>query len=383
MRAVCVREVQKDLSQSVKALLESKLSKYGLNEADGFKAFKNEIKTPGDGIIIFKGMQDYNADSVKSLEGFKIAWWEEAHGATKRSMNLLHPTIRMPGSEIWYSWNAQRKIDPVDQWFKGPERPSSYRHVTANWRDNPWFSPELEQERQDCMRMQPEQYEHIWEGKYVTVVEGAYFARQLVEARAQKRIGIVPIDPLMTVRLYMDIGGTGAHADTFAIWAVQFIGLQVRVVDYYEAQGQPMAAHVAWLRQKGYTPDRAQVWLPHDGAQQDKVIAVSYESAFKSAGYTVTVVPNQGKGAAAARIEAVRNLFPAIWINEPTCEDGLAALGWYHARKDDKRGTDLGPEHDWASHGADAFGLMAVTYKPPKPQGPPIVVRPHRNPMGF
>jgi len=106
--------------------------------------------------------------------------------------------------------------------------------------------------------------------------------------------------------------------------------------------------------------------LPHDGETNDRVYDVSYESALKKAGYAVEVVPNQGKGAAKARIEEVRRLFPSMWIDEEKCAGGLAALGWYHEKRDDERNIGLGPEHDWASHGADAFGLMAVAYEPPR-----------------
>jgi phage terminase large subunit len=127
-----------------------------------------------------------------------------------------------------------------------------------------------------------------------------------------------------------------------------------------------LSAHINWLRSKGYGPDRAMIVLPHDGATNDKVYAVSYESALRDAGYSVEIVPNQGKGAAAARIEAARRLFPAIWFDEETTEAGRDALGWYHEKKDENRNIGLGPEHDWASHGADAFGLMCVAYREPR-----------------
>jgi phage terminase large subunit len=365
MRAVCIREVQKDLAQSSKLLLESKMLGHGLNEAQGFKVYRDVIETPGDGLIAFKGMNDYTAESIKSLEGFKRAWWEEAQSATLHSLNLLRPTIRAPGSELWFSWNPRRRTDPIEAMLSGPELPTGARVVTANWRDNPWFTRELEQERLDCLRMQPDQYDHIWEGGYVTLMEGAYYARSLTQAKAEGRITRVPVDPLMTIRLFCDIGGTGAKADAFAMWAAQFVGREVRVIDYYEAVGQPLAAHVAWMRERGYDPKKAQIWLPHDGSTQDKVYDVSYESALQAAGYSVTVVPNQGKGAAAARIEAARRLFPAIWFNKDTTEPGREALGWYHEKRDEARGIGLGPDHDWSSHGADAFGLMAVAYEPP------------------
>lgn len=365
LRSVCIREVQKDLAQSSKLLIETKLRQLGLGEADGFKVFRDVIQTPNDGLMIFKGMNDYTADSIKSLEGFKRAWWEEAQNATRHSLNLLRPTIRVSGSEIWFSWNPRRKSDPVDHMFRGPDQPTGALVVRANWRDNPWWTKELEQERLDTLRMEPEQYDHIWEGGYATILEGAYYAKSIVEARAQGRIGRVAADPLMTIRLFCDIGGTGAKADAFAMWAVQFIGREVRVLDYYEAVGQPLATHLIYCREKGYTPDRAQFWLPHDGETHDKVYSVSYESALKSAGYKVTVIPNQGRGAAKARIEAGRRLFPSIWFHEEGCSAGIDALGWYHEKKDEQRNVGLGPDHDWSSHGADAFGLMCIAYQPP------------------
>ena len=365
MRAVCIREVQKDLAQSSKALIENKLRKFGLTERDGFKVYRDQIATPGDGLIIFKGMNDYTADSIKSLEGFKRAWWEEAQTATLHSLNLLRPTLRADGSELWFSWNPRRKTDPIDIMLRGEEIPTDAIVVTANWRDNPWFTKELEQERLDCIRMQPDQYEHIWEGGYVSVIDGAYYARHITEAKSSNRIGRVSKDPLMTLRAFVDIGGTGARADAFAMWIAQFIGKEIRVLHYYEAVGQPLATHLHWMRNNGYTPDNTQITLPHDGATHDRVTDASYESALRSAGYAVEVIPNQGKGAAAARIEAARRLFPAMWFNQETTQAGIDALGWYHEKKDEIRNIGLGPEHDWASHGADAFGLMAIAYREP------------------
>lgn len=367
LRSVCIREVQKDLSQSAKLLIEDKLSKLRLGEPDGFRVFRDVIETPGDGLIIFKGMQDYTADSVKSLENFKRAWWEEAQTASETSLDLLRPTIRAPGSEIWASWNPRRKKDAIEELFREGKRPTGAVVVEANWSDNPWFPSELEQERQDCIRLKPEQYDHIWGGAYATVISGAYFAKSLIEAKRENRICRVSRDPLMTLRAFWDIGGTGAKADACSIWIAQFVGREIRVLDYYEAVGQPLATHVEWLRTNGY--GKALCVLPHDGATNDKVYDVSYESALKQAEFEVSVIPNQGKGAAKMRIEAARRLFPSIWFHEETTEPGREALGFYHEKMDDKREIGLGPDHDWSSHGADAFGLMCVAYETPQKKG--------------
>ena len=366
MASVCIREVQKSLKDSAKRLIENKLQALGLTEADGFKVFTDKIQTPGDGIVIFQGMQDHTAESIKSLEGFRRAWVEEAQTLSATSLSLLRPTIRADQSELWFSWNARRKSDPVDLMLRGSSLPTDARVVRANWADNPWFPPALEQERLDCLKNDPDQYDHIWEGGYATVLSGAYYAKALAEAKAQGRIGKVAADPLMTIRAVWDIGGTGAKADACAIWICQFVGREIRVLDYYEAVGQPLATHVGWLRSKKY--DKALCILPHDGATHDKVYDVSYESALSDAGFSVEVIPNQGRGAASLRIESARRLFGSIWFSASTTQGGIDALGWYHEKKDEARGIGLGPEHDWSSHGADAFGLMCVAYEIPRQQ---------------
>ncbi len=167
----------------------------------------------------------------------------------------------------------------------------------------------------------------------------------------------------MSLRGFVDIGGTGAKADAFAMWIAQFIGKEIRVLDYYEAVGQPLSVHLEWMREQGYKPGKIDIWLPHDGKTHDRVYDVSYQSALEEAGYSVEVVDNQGKGAAMARIESARRTFPQVWFDETKCDGGLAALGWYHEKKDENRGIGLGPEHDWSSHGADAYGLMSIVYE--------------------
>ena len=169
----------------------------------------------------------------------------------------------------------------------------------------------------------------------------------------------------MQVRAYFDIGGTGARADAVAIWVCQFVGQKINVLDYYEAQGQELSVHLAWLRSRGW--GKAWVILPHDGAHGDKVFATSYESAIREAGFDVFVIPNQGQGAASARIETARRLFPRVFFNKDTTEEGREALGWYHEKKstDPERNIGLGPNHDWSSHCADAFGLMCIHYDQP------------------
>lgn len=311
---------------------------------------------------------DRNIASVKSKGRILICWVDEAEPVTDDAWLTLIPTLREEGNdwnaELWVTWNPKRKTSPVESRFLRSNDPL-IKIVELNWRDNPKFPAKLERDRQRDLAERPDQYGHIWEGEYATAIAGAYFAQALTQAKAENRIGRVPADPLMTIRLFADIGGTGAKADNFVFWAAQFIGREIRVLNHYEQQGQPIEAHLNWLRSQGYTPDRAQIWLPHDGDTQDKVFDVSYRSALEAAGYVVTVIPNQGKGAAMLRVEAARRLFPAMWFNEQTTEAGIDALGWYHEKRDEVRGVGLGPSHDWASHSADAFGAMCIAYEQP------------------
>lgn len=312
----------------------------------------------------FAGL-DRNIASVKSKARILLCWVDEAEPVSEDAWQTLIPTLREEDSELWVTWNPKRKTSATNKRFRETRDPRT-KIVELNWRDNPRFPAILERTRLKDQEERPDSYEHIWEGAFESIAEGAYYASGLTRAKAEGRIGLVAADPLMTIRLFVDIGGTGARADAFSMWVAQFIGKEVRVLDYYEAVGQPLATHIDWMRERGYTPNKAQIWLPHDGSTQDRVIDVSYESALRDALYTVTVVANQGKGAAKARIEAGRRLFPSISFNADTTEGGREALGWYHEKKDEQRGIGLGPEHDWASHGADSFGLLAIVYRPPR-----------------
>jgi phage terminase large subunit len=358
MRAACIREVQKSLKQSSKRLIEDKLQAYNLGERAGFKVYREVIETPGDGVIIFTGMQDHTADSIKSLEGFDRAWIEEAQSLSHRSLELLTPTMRKEGSEIWASWNPLRPTDAIDQFLRGAEKPTNAKVVKANWKDNPWLTGVLKQERLDCLRMTPDRYPHIWEGEYATVLEGAYYAQALSQAALDGRIGFFSKDPIVKLYAFWDIGGTSRKSDATAIWVGQFVGEEIRLVDYYEAVGQEFGAHVAWMRKRGY--EDAVCVLPHDGRKHDTVFKVTPESYLRESGFTVDTVPNQGAGAVLERIEAARRMFPNCRFHDENTKGGREALGWYHEKRDDVRGIGLGPEHDWASHGADAFGLIAI-----------------------
>lgn len=355
---VCGREFQNSLADSsmseVKAAIESEpwLAQF-------YDIGESYIRTADKRIeFAFVGLR-HNLDSIKSKARIRLLWVDEAEPVSENAWAKAIPTVREEGSEIWVTWNPERKQSATHQRFR-ESKPHNAKIVEINWRDNPWFPDKLNRQRLEDLEKRPESYDHIWEGGFRSINTGAYFAKEIAAAKAEGRIAHVGRDPLMTLRAHWDIGGTGAKADACAIWIDQFVGTEIRVLDYREKVGQPLASHVEWLRDRGY--EKAYCILPHDGASNDKVYAVSYESALRAAGFDVRVIPNMGTGAAMQRVQAVRRVMPSVRFNAETTEAGREALGWYHAKVDEVRGIDLGPEHDWSSHGSDAFGLMAVDY---------------------
>jgi phage terminase large subunit len=374
LRAICGREIQKSLKESAKYLIESKLSKFGLGEADGFRVYTDRIATPKDGVIAFTGLQDHTTDSIKSFEGFHRLWCEEASSVSDRSIQLIKPTIRWENrrlglaSEMWFSWNPRRKNDAIDVMLRQNQM-SGATVVKSNWNNNPWFPKVLEQERLDCFKNQPDQYDHIWEGGYATVVKGAYYAQSLITAKAEGRIGNVAADPLIRLRAYCDIGGVTGKSDAFAMWICQFVGREIRWLNYYESVGQELSAHVNWLHEQGYKPGKIDIYLPHDGASQRGPYSGSWETAFRDAGYDCETLFGSGSGGVGApmvRVQAMQRLFPRMWFNDTTTAAGREAMGFYHEKWDDIRNVGLGPEHDWSSHGCDAAGTAAFHYEEPR-----------------
>jgi phage terminase large subunit len=216
-RAVCIREVQKSLEQSVKRLIEDKIKVHGLGNE--FRVLDTHIETPGDGIIIFNGMQNHTAESIKSLEGYDVAWVEEAQSLSERSLTLLRPTLRKENSELWFSWNPRHASDPVDAMLRGVNRPPDATVVRANFTDNPWFPKVLQKEMEWDRRIDSEKYEHVWEGAYEKHSEARVFKNWRVEefeapADTVFRLGGdwgFSVDPTTLVRCYESRKDTGGN----------------------------------------------------------------------------------------------------------------------------------------------------------------------------
>lgn len=363
---LCGREFMNSLSDSSFEEVKSAIRSVPWLEAH-YEIGETFIRTKDRRVsYTFSGLR-HNLDSIKSKSRILLCWVDEAEPVSDTAWSKLIPTVREHGSEVWLTWNPERKASATHKRFR-EDPPSNAKIVEVNYSDNPWFPAVLEAERLDDLAKRPEEYPHVWDGKFKKVTVGAYYAKHLLAAEQQGRISRVGADPLMTYRAIWDIGGTGAKADACSIWVVQFIGKEIRLLNHYAAQGQELGEHVKWLRDNGY--EKALCVLPHDGAQNDKVFRVSYESALKDAGFATLVVPNMGAGAASLRIEAARRVFPQMWFNngpnaegKDATEAGRESLGNYHEKRHPETGMGLGPNHDWSSHDADSFGLVAVHYE--------------------
>ena len=177
-RAVCIREVQKTLAQSAKLLIEDKIKLYGLEHE--FRMLTSHIEAPAGGIILFNGMQDHTASSIKSLEGFDVAWIEEAQSLSQRSLDLLRPTIREEGSEIWASWNPSQPTDPVDKLLRSDNPPDAIV-IESSFKDNPFFPDVLRREMEYDRRRDLDKYQHVWLGGYEKHSEARVFKNWKVE----------------------------------------------------------------------------------------------------------------------------------------------------------------------------------------------------------
>ena len=210
LRAVCVREIQKSLEHSVKVLLEDKIQEFGLGSM--FQVKNNEIVTPGDGRFLFQGMQGHTADTIKSLEGCKIAWVEEAQTLSQYSLDLLRPTIRMPGSELWFTWNPRFPTDPVDKLLRSERTPPGAVVVEVNYQDNPWLPQTLKDEIEFDRKGDPEKFAHIWGGQYQLNSEARVFKNWRVEETPEPPPGTMfylggdwgfSVDPSVLMRMWL------------------------------------------------------------------------------------------------------------------------------------------------------------------------------------
>lgn len=364
-RIICARETQKSIAESVHQLLEDQIKLMRLDSL--YRVEKAKIHGPRGCEFLFTGIRQASVDDIKSFEAADICWVEEAHIVSKRSWDILIPTIRKDGSEIWVSYNPELETDATHQRFVVHPQPEYIdgkpycKVVTVNWSDNPWLSEKSRREKDLSKISAPDDYEHIWEGQTVQVVEGAIFRNELLAADKEQRITRVPYDPIAPVHTFWDLG----FGDNTSIWFAQSIGFEYRLVDFLSASGQGLQWYVKQLQAKPYVYGTD--WLPHDAQAHELGTGRTIEEQLRGFGRTVRIVP---KVSIVDRIAAGRTVFPKCWFDADKCADGIQALRHYRYEINDKLGTaNKDPLHDWASHPADAFTYFGVAVKEPaKPQ---------------
>lgn len=355
-RVVCIREVQDSIRDSVRQLLVDKIQKLGLGKL--FTALDTEIRGPNGSLIIFKGMQSYNAETIKSLEAYDIAWVEEAQTLSQRSLDMLRPTIRKDGSELWFSWNPRYKTDPVDKFFRSNPSPETVS-VMVNWRDNPWFPDVLAKDMAHDFENDPDKAESVWNGAYGSS-EGAILSRWVIEAEREGRINNeVQFDPLGSpIEVSSDLG----FRDTASWWYWQRKVGGFSLLKYDGDSGLDADDWIPRIQEALASIGKlGKIWLPHDAkAKTFQSKHTSVEKFLAAFGINrVDIVPQSNK---LDQISAARKVIKRCEFNREQCEAGIdGLLAWEFEYNDDGNVFSKFPLHNWASHPGDAFAYGAQT----------------------
>ena len=365
LRILCAREFQTSIKDSVHKLLCDQIVDIGL--LDFYEITQNSIRGKNGTEFAFVGLKN-NVANVKSYEGVDICWVEEAQTVSRNSWNVLIPTIRKENSEIWVSFNPELETDETYQRFV-LNPPDNCVSVKINWNDNPWFPETLRLEKDSLKNRDPAAYNVVWEGLCRQTVDGAIFAREMQMADLEGRITKVGYDATKPVHAIFDLG----WADATAIWFLQFIGMETRLIRYIEGNQKTMSEYLAQMQTFGYVYDT--LWLPHDA--QNKTLAAngrSIEEIVRAAGYKTRILD---RVPVADSINAARTMFRNCWFDRENCHDGLQCLRHYRYEVDPETGQfSRNPLHDHYSHGADAFRMIGLMVNEPKQ---PRRVRPLQN----
>ena len=344
LRLLCAREVQKSMRDSVHRLLRDYIAKLGLESF--YEVLDTEIRGANGTLILFSGLQSHTVDSIKSFEGVNIVWVEEAHGVSKKSWDVLIPTIRAEGSEIWMTLNPDMDTDETYQRFIATPSPDTWV-CELNWSDNPWFPEVLDQERLKAKRaMLEEDYEHIWEGKPRTVAEGAIYRHEIQAIYAENRVTRVPYDPSLPVHTVWDLGWN----DAMTIGFVQRGPMDVRIIDYIEDSHRTLDWYVAQIERRPYRWGHD--YLPHDGRTRNFQTGKSTEELLRQMGRKPIVL---AQTSIEEGIKAARMLFPRCYFDQDKTGRLLECLKRYRRALHQQTGEPIGPLHDEFSHGSDMF----------------------------
>ncbi len=346
---LCTRELQASIQDSVHRLIAETIIKENLG--DQYEVLQSIIRHRTNGSeFIFKGLK-HNIAEIKGLQGVDVAWCEEAENISDRSWEYLVPTIRKQNSEIWITFNPRNPTDPTYQRFVATKRDDAIVRKVS-WRDNPFFPEVLRKEAEHLKQADPEAYKFIWEGEFDTRKNGCVYARMIDKARRDGRVTRVPYEAGYETFTAWDLG----WGDSTAIWWFQVVGREVRVIDYYEANNQPLTHYVEILREKPYSYARVSAYLPHDAAAGN-IRGASVTEQLNNMGIRNEVLPlaNLESG-----IELARQLLPVCVFDADKCKDGIWCLENYGYEYDEARNMfKQNPKHDFSSHASDAFRYLA------------------------
>lgn len=348
LRILCTREVQKSIKDSVHKLLSDQIAAMGFG--GHFQILETEIRCINGSEFLFAGLANHTAESIKSYEGIDIVWVEEAQTVKKKSWDILIPTIRKAGSEIWVTMNPELDTDDTYVRFIASPPPDSLV-VQMNWRDNPWFPDVLEKERQHCQLTNREDYDTIWEGKCRLALKGAIYAEEVAQAIKDGRVAVVPYDPRLKVHAIWDLGWN----DSMTIIMAQRLRSEIRVIDYIEDDHKTLDWYAAELQQRRY--NWGYDWLPHDGNTKDFKTGKSTAEILKSFGRKVKAVPNIP---VESGIKAARMVFRQACFDKSKAGRLVECLKRYRRAINEATNEPGSPVHDEYSHGADAWRYLGI-----------------------
>lgn len=374
---LCTRELQKSIKQSVHRILKNQIEIMGLSNF--FEVTETTIKGLNGSEFIFLGTK-HNPEEIKSTEGVDICWIEEAHNLTENSWDIIDPTIRKEGSEIWITFNPRFKFDHIYQLFIANVPPPGSWVQRVNWQDNRYFTDVLRKQMEHMKLVDFEKYLHIWEGQLKKLAQGAIFGNQMIRAWEENRVCKIPVQNTSQVYTFWDLG----RNDHTAVWFMQNIGKEYRMIDYYENRLQDIEHYCRVVAGRATQEEMdkfgiseednkrrqrylyASHFMPHDVRSISLGMQKSREEQFEDGGvYPIEVVPRIASKNDA--IEMGRQVFPSVWFDEDRCSRGIECLSNYRYEYNDDRDThSQSPHHDWASNGADAFMQFAQGFVKPE-----------------
>ena len=359
IRILCAREFQTSIKDSVHKLLCDQIDSLGL--LSFYEITQTSIRGKNGTEFAFVGLKN-NVANIKSYEGVDICWVEEAQTVSQSSWKTLTPTIRKKDSEIWITFNPELETDETYQRFV-VHAPDNAIVQKINWSDNPWFPDTLKEEKDQTKVRSISEYNNVWEGLCRVTVDGAIFAEQMQQAEFDGRITKVPYDPTKPVHAVFDLG----WSDHTACWLVQFIGMETRLIRYFEDNQKTMTHYLAKLQTFGYVYDT--IWLPHDAKSSTLAAAgMTIEDIVRNAGFKTRVLD---RVPTVDSINAARTIFPKCYFDRENTADGLQCLRHYRYEVDpDTKQFSKIPLHDHYSNGADAFRYIGLMIQEPRKQRP-------------